>query len=71
MSVLSSARRRLRSITLVGASVFLTSQFFSVHAAALPEDAPMLISDAYSTRAIMTLSRFAEDPSGSHRSGRA
>ena len=56
MSVLSSARRRLRYLTLTGASVFLASQFFAVQAAALPEDAPILISEAHSTRAIVTSS---------------
>ena len=54
MSVLSSARRRMRLFTLTGAFVFLASQAPFVQAA-LPEDAPILISESNSTRALVSL----------------
>ncbi len=55
MSVLSSARRRLRLSTLIGASVFLATQALFVHAA-LPEDAPIVVSEPNSTRGLMAIS---------------
>lgn len=54
MSVLSSAQRRLRFLTLIGAFMFLASQALSVQAS-LPEDAPIVISEADSTRALITI----------------
>ena len=54
MSVLSSAQRRLRLLTLFGAFLFLASQALSVHAS-LPEDAPIVVSEADSTRALITI----------------
>jgi uncharacterized protein (DUF1800 family) len=54
MSVLSSAQRRLRFFTLIGAFVFLSSQAAFVRAA-LPEDAPIVVSEANSTRALVTI----------------
>ncbi len=53
MSLLSSARRRLRYLTLTGAFVFLPSQASFVQAA-LPEDAPIVVSEPNSTRAIFS-----------------
>src|SRR4030095_9149023 len=54
MSVLSSARRRLRRSTLIGAFVFLASQASLVQAS-LPEDAPILVSEPNSTRALVSI----------------
>ncbi|PYT01147.1 MAG: hypothetical protein DMF63_04145 [Acidobacteria bacterium] len=61
MSVLSSAPRRLRLLSLFGAFLFLAFNFSFVRAA-LPEDAPIVISESNSTRAVVT------DPTGK-RSG--
>src|SRR5688500_11478243 len=54
MSGLSRAPRRLRFSTLLGAFVFFAAQAFVVEAA-LPEDAPILISEQNSTRALVTV----------------
>ncbi len=56
MSVLSCAVRRLRFSTLYGAFVFLSCQIVFAQAS-LPEDAPILISESNSTRAIVTVGR--------------
>lgn len=54
MSVPSSAQRRLRFLTLIGAFLFLGSQATFVRAA-LPEDAPIVVSEPNSTRALVTI----------------
>ena len=54
MSVLSSAWRRMRFLTLIGAFLFSASQALVVQAA-LPEDAPILISEPNSTRALVSI----------------
>src|SRR6187551_365480 len=53
MPVLSTAPRRVSLLTFIGAFLFLASTTFVVRAA-LPDDAPIVISDADSTRAIVT-----------------
>ena len=55
MSVQISARRRSRLITLLGAFVFLGLPGLAV--ANLPEDAPIVVSEPNSTRALVVLSR--------------
>src|SRR5688572_16145150 len=54
MSVQCRAPRRLRFRTLIGAFVFVASQVLFAQAS-IPEDAPILISEANSTRAIFTI----------------
>lgn len=56
MSVLCCAVRRLRFPTLYGAFVFLSCQILFAQAN-LPEDAPILISEPNSTRALVTVGR--------------
>ena len=55
MSVQNLAWRRLRCLTQVGA--FLLFALSAIHASNLPEDAPIVISESTSTRALVTLSR--------------
>ena len=57
MSVQISARRRLRTITQFGVIVFLLLPVGYLFAASLPEDAPIVVSESDSTRALVTLSR--------------
>ena len=57
MSVQDRAQRRLRMTTLLGAFVFLVCGSTYTNASNLPEDAPIVISEANSTRALVTLSR--------------
>ena len=57
MSVENRAWRRLHVHMLLGVFVFLALQATYVPAASLPEDAPILISESNSTRALITLGR--------------
>src|SRR5688572_23034756 len=59
MSVQISALRRLRLPTLLGAFLFLA---FQTVVASLPEDAPIVVSEATSTRALVTRGRGANPP---------
>jgi hypothetical protein len=54
MSVQISAQRRLRSTTRFGVFVFLAFQASFLFATNLPEDAPIVISEPNSTRALVT-----------------
>ncbi len=56
MFVASSERRRLRSLTLIGAFLYVTFTALSLHAA-LPDDAPIVVSEPNSTRAIVTVNQ--------------
>ena len=57
-----SARRRLRFMTHLGVFLFLGLQVGYVAAANLPPDAPIVISESDSTRALVTLSRVRGAP---------
>ena len=57
MSVQDSAWRRLRFVTLLGAFVFLALAADHAIAVDLPEDAPIVVSESNSTRAVVVLSR--------------
>jgi hypothetical protein len=60
MSVHDSAQRRLRVTTLLGAFVFLACVTVHANATNLPEDAPIVVSESNSTRALVTLGRKRE-----------
>ncbi len=57
MSVQLSARRRMRLFPRFGVFVFLALQAGYLFAANLPEDAPIVISETVSTRALVTRGR--------------